>query len=85
MNQSNKSRFLLEWFCIGNFGIEATIIVSPDSIINNVTKCLPSAINKADALQHSPLNNFMQFYAILCISKSSTMIIKCNHYSRCSV
>ena len=58
MNQSNKLKFLLEWFYLGNFGIEVTIFLQI-SIINNVTKCLPSV---ADALQHSPLT-------ILCISR----------------
>ena len=61
MNQSNKLRFLLEWFYLGNFGIEVTIFLQI-SIINNVTKCLPSVINQANALQHSPLT-------ILCISR----------------
>ena len=52
MNLSNKGKFLLDWFCLGNFGIEATTI-SLDSVINHVTKCLPSAINHTHSLQYS--------------------------------
>ena len=59
MNLSDMSTFLLEWFCSGDFSIEANIL-SDSATINNATKRLPSAINQAHALQ--------QFYVLTCIS-----------------
>ena len=60
MNLSDNSTFLLDWFCSGNFGIEATgNNISPDSIINDVTNHLSIAINHTCALQHSPISSFM--------------------------
>ena len=56
MNLSDNSTFLLDWFCSGNFGIEATDNnILPDSIINIVTNPLSIAINHTCALKHSPI------------------------------
>ena len=57
MDLSSKSAFYwtgsvqVIWHCSNN--------ISPDSIINDVTKRLPRTITHAHALQYSPLNNFM--------------------------
>ena len=42
--------------CEGNWQVNSRRSIF---LFADPTKCLPSVINQADALQHSPLNNFM--------------------------
>ena len=50
MNQSDKSTFLLDWFCSDNFGIDGIEAITFYNKRYNVTNnCLPSA----SAINHS--------------------------------